>query len=261
MENGPLHDDKLFRAVHDRLSDYEAPANGADWDAMSRSLDNLPKSSSFSFRWKISLNSILVLLGIVGLSAIAFAVVNHSGNSSANNSKEQISATPPTANQNPNVRVNTSAPTAESKTATADQNTFVSNNSLGFSAIAVSSNEKTNVVPSTNAAPETNALTNADGSVKNKRKNKNQLLFGDQIDPKKGFIYNTQESQNLVTQPVVDPAPNVFYDSDNGQIRKIEIKRDSTSKKSSKSKSDSTAKATKDGAPTEGEPTGFDMEH
>src|ERR1041385_6877028 len=82
MENGQLHDDKLFRAVHDRLSDYEAPANGADWDAMSRSLDNLPKTSRF--QWKISLNSILVILGITGLSVLCFAWANHSGKPKTN---------------------------------------------------------------------------------------------------------------------------------------------------------------------------------
>jgi len=78
MENGHLHDDKLFRAVHDRLSDYEAPSEGANWDAMSRALNSLPKSSAM--RWKISLNSILLIVGIVGISAISYAVVSHTGN-------------------------------------------------------------------------------------------------------------------------------------------------------------------------------------
>ena len=81
MENGHLHDDKLFRAVHDRLSDYEAPYNGADWDAMSRSLDQLPKTARF--QWKFSLDTLLIAIGVAGLSVIGYAFASHSGNTAA----------------------------------------------------------------------------------------------------------------------------------------------------------------------------------
>jgi len=80
MENGHLHDDKLFRAVHDRLSDYEAPSDGADWDAMSRSLDALPKATRFQFR--ISLNSILVAVGVLGISVLGYALATHTSSPS-----------------------------------------------------------------------------------------------------------------------------------------------------------------------------------
>src|SRR5688500_18319575 len=74
MSNGQLHDDKLFQGLHDRLSDYEAPYDGADWDAMSRSLDKLPKSNNF--RWKFSLNTIGIMLGIAGLTVVGVVLAS-----------------------------------------------------------------------------------------------------------------------------------------------------------------------------------------
>jgi hypothetical protein len=262
MENGHLHDDKLFRAVHDRLSDYEAPANGADWDAMSRSLDSLPKNSRFS--WKISLNSILLLVGVVGISALSYAVVTHSGkNSSENKTNSQITiAQPQTETTQPKVNPNPVVPVSNPQPANVDPNAFANSNGLGFSNPTngiVTQNENSQTTASSTS--DRNSLTNADGTTKTKRKNKNQLLFGDQVDPKKGFIYNTQEKHEVLTQPVTDPIPGIFYDKDvNGQTKKIEIKKDSTSKGSSKPKADSTAKSSKPGAPTEGDQQGFDTE-
>lgn len=234
MENGHLQDDKLYRAVHDRLSDYEAPSNGADWDAMSRSLDALPKSSRF--QWKISLNSILVLVGVVGISALGFALATHS-------------AAPRTEMKNE----------ATVKQNTPPVNTTVSNNS--FSPVATNL-PTTNAVVNSNTQPEngiaeTNSLTNPDGSVKIKKRN-NKLLFGDQIDPRKGFIYNTKENGSVITQPITDPNPNVFYDSENGTIKKIEIKKDSSGTKTI-IKTHNSADSTKPVAPTDVERQGFDI--
>ena len=251
MENGHLHDDKLFRAVHDRLSDYEAPANGADWDAMSRSLDNLPKTARY--RWKVSLNTILVIVGLAGVSALSYALATKKGTTSDTKANPQHTVTTQPAKPKPNpvVPVNNAQPS---------QNSFASSNELGFSAVSpVTNAENTNspVVKTTDASATTVAM-NPDGPVKKRKKN--QLLFGDQIDPKKGFIYNTKENPNNIVPPV-DPAPNVFYDyNDNGQLKKIEIKKDSTSRGSNKSKADSTAKIFTPGVPTEGGPTGFDTE-
>lgn len=234
MENGHLHDDKLFRAVHDRLSDYEAPSNGADWDAMSRSLDALPKSSRF--QWKISLNSILVLIGVVGISALGFALATHTPEKNTNSTPEVV------AKQNI-VPVKNNVP---------DKNYLpVATNLQGTNSVA------TNTTQPENLAPETsNALTNPDGSVKIKKRN-NKLLFGDQIDPRKGFIYNTKENGNVITQPITDPNPNIFYDSENGTIKKIEIKKDSSGIKSIIRPHN--PDSTKPVAPTEGDRQGFDI--
>lgn len=234
MENGQLHDDKLFRAVHDRLSDYEAPSNGADWDAMSRSLDALPRTSRF--RWKISMNSILILVGVIGISALGFALANHSPDKGTKSQPEVIAKQNVVPVKNNVPGNNYSAPTANLQAAISP----VDNN-----------------VQPENLAPETNVLTNSDGSAKIKKRN-NKLLFGDQIDPRKGFIYNTQESNSVITQPIVDPNPNVFYDSENGTIKKIEIKKDSSGIKSSV-KPHNPADSAKPFAPTDGDRQGFDI--
>lgn len=249
MENGHLHDDKLFRAVHDRLSDYEAPADGADWDAMSRSLDNLPKTARY--KWKVSLNTILVIVGLVGISALSFALVTKSGATSETKADPQHTVNTQPANTNPVVPVNNTQPST--------QNSFASSNDLGLATTNSAMNTENNNSSVTKTdASATNVAMNPDGSVKKRKKN--QLLFGDQIDPKKGFIYNTKENPNNIVPPV-DPAPDVFYDyTDNGQLKKIEIKKDSTSRGSNKPKADSTAKIFTPGVPTEGGQTGFDTE-
>ena len=224
MENGQLHDDKLFRAVHDRLSDYEAPANGADWDAMSRSLDNLPKTSRF--QWKISLNSILVILGITGLSVLCFAWANHSGKPKTNTN------TIPVVSEKQNVPVtNTSlvnnAPSPQNATSSSSIPAQTSAVTVGNNNPAADANSNSLVSTDNSAQPVSG--TTADGKPRTKKHNSNDLYFGDQIDPRKGFIYNTQEDKNSLTAPPPISNPEVFYDVDNGQIRKI-IHKDSTGK-------------------------------
>jgi hypothetical protein len=243
MENGHLHDDKLFRAVHDRLSDYEAPANGADWDAMSRALDNLPKSSRY--KWKFSLNSVLWIVGFVGISALSFALVTKTGKSPDSKAETKAVVTPGNYQEpktNPVVPVNT------------QQNSFAEANSYAYTNVSSTDVAANNQVNTALTVPSTNALTNPDGT-KIKRK-KNQLLFGDQIDPKKGFIYNTQEKPNVVSTPVPEP-DNVFYDNVDGQTKMIKINHDSIRRRS---KADSTVKLFTPGVPTEGGTTGFDTE-
>ena len=253
MENGHLHDDKLFRAVHDRLSDYEAPSGGADWDAMSRALDNLPKSSGF--RWKISLNSILLLVGIVGVSAISYAIVSHTGSPDDKKPVPAMTSMEPQAN-NPVVPVSNPSPSNTASAPAADPNAFVNNNSLGFTPVAPAGDQQ--VQASNVASTENTPPANTDGTKKHK---KNQLIFGDQIDPKKGFIYGTQETPAITSADVTDPIPDVFYDPDNnGNVKKIIIKKDSASGASSH-KADSTAKTSNPaGAPIDGGRTGFDMD-
>lgn len=259
MENGHLHDDKLFRAVHDRLSDYEAPSNGADWDAMSRALDSLPKTARY--KWKISLNTILVIVGLMGVSALSFALVTKKGDAPESKPTTQAIVTTPIHTQE---QKRTPAPVNHEQTVAPVQNSFADNNEFGITNVSnvTTTNGNaatTNTTIAKTDGSSTTAMMSADGSVK-KRKKQNQLLFGDQIDPKKGFIYNTKENPNVITTPI-DPAPNVFYDSENGQIKKIEIKKDSASTKGPRrSKTDSTANIFSPGVPTESGPAGFDTE-
>jgi hypothetical protein len=247
MENGHLHDDKLFRAVNDRLSDYEAPANGADWDAMSRALDNLPKSSRM--RWKFSLNSVLWIVGFVGVSALSFALVTKTGKSPEKKIEPQANATAPRANPNAVVPVNNPQQNTS-------QNSFAEANSYAYTSVPATNVAANSQVNSSQSVVPSNGLTT--DAPKTKRK-KNELRFGDQIDPKKGFIYNTQEKPQVATTTVADPEPNLFYDTENGQTKKIEIKRDSI-RKGSSNKADSTAKFFAPGGPTEGGTAGFDTE-
>lgn len=250
MENGHLHDDKLFRAVHDRLSDYEAPSNGADWDAMSRSLDALPKATRFQFR--ISLNSILVAVGVLGISVLGYALATHTGSPS----------------EKPNSEV-----ALKDNSVPVKQNTTVTNTHV-LSPPQQSPATESNIPPMTNTALQMqNYSQNSDGATttalvtpdadlsgqKTRKHDKNKLRFGDEIDPRKGFIYHTQEPTTLAEQTIVDPNPNVFYDAENGNVKKIIIKRDSTGTKSSGTSHKASSDSTRTSAPTGEDRQGFDI--
>jgi hypothetical protein len=198
------------------------------------------------------------------VSALSYAVVSHSGKSSDDKTNSQVTVMEPKAEQ-PKVNSNPVIPVNNPQTAPVNPNAFANNNSMGFtnssSETAMQNSEPAQPQNGISAGNEKNAMTNADGTPK-KRRNKNQYLFGDQVDPKKGFIYNTHENHEVLTQPVTDPIPGIFYDNVDGKTHKIEIKKDSASSKGpSKHKADSTAKNTNPaGAPTDGDQQGFDMD-
>jgi hypothetical protein len=197
MENGHLHDDKLFRAVHDRLSDYEVPYDGTDWDAMSRSLDKMPKTSRF--QWKFSLNTLFAGLAVVGLSVLGYALAGRTANA-----PEKLIAAPQPRVQTPGMQTSNMSMTHTEQPAAMQPQ----------------------VTPSPDA-PIENAMLASQTQVKKQGKNKNSgLLFGDQIDRKKGFIYQTQEDQNLVENFTPKPAP--YYDIKDGEIKTLKIYQDST---------------------------------
>lgn len=234
MSNGQLHDDKLFQGLHDRLSDYEAPYDGADWDAMNRSLDKLPKTNQF--RWKFSLNTIGIVLGIVGLTVLGVVIANGNGKSGNPAGDKNV-----TVNQTTTPVVNTQ----QQQTVTQPI----------VSAPAITDNHVTVAVPEMNTVQDLN---------KRKPKpetNTGPFLFGDQIDPTKGFVYNTEEDPALIKDHSDLKKPEVYYDNENGEIRKIIIPNDSAEHiKEIKTDSASAPVIEPEPAvPTEGQRIGFDQ--
>jgi len=233
MSNGQLHDDKLFQGLHDRLSDYEAPYNGADWDAMSRSLDKLPKTNQF--RWKFSLNTIGIVLGIVGLTVLGVVIASGSGKSGNPPGNQTISV-----NQ-------TNAPVfnvTQEKVAPPEVTSTVSNTTIPANTIS-----------------EMNTIQDFNKPKKKQPTVTGPFLFGDQIDPTKGFVYNTEEDAALIIEHADMQTPEVYYDIENGQKRTIVIPNDSAERaKEIKTDSLQTSKnSTEPAAPTEGQRVGFDQ--
>ena len=238
MNNGQLHDDKLFQGLHDRLSDYEAPYNGADWDAMSRSLDKLPKTNTF--QWKFSLNTIGIALGIIGLTVVG--VVIASGNSKSPKPTESNT-------------VNTVAPSPK------DNNT-----------------QPVVTMPVVNTAqdPSSTDFTSVTGTEMNSHKDfgnivnpgkqdmkqSNPFRLGDQIDPTLGVVRDTKEDPALMGSHADMKEPDVYYDiDDKGNVRPIHISHDGDSS-AKELKQDSLPQAPANGtppeAPTSGDRMGFD---
>ena len=234
MSNGQLHDDKLFQGLHDRLSDYEAPYNGADWDAMSRSLDKLPKTNQF--RWKFSLNTIGIVLGIVGLTVLGVAIASGNGKSGNPPGNQTISV-----NQTTTPVVNVTQEKVTPPEATSTVNT---------------------TSPETNtSSPEMNTVQDLNKPKKKQPTATVPFLFGDQIDPTKGFVYNTEEDPALINEHADMKTPEVYYDIENGQKHKIIIPNDSAEHaKEIKADSVQTSNNSNEpAAPTDGQRVRFDQ--
>ena len=244
MENGHLPDDKLFRAVHDRLSDYEAPYDGADWDAMSRSLDKLPKTSRM--QWKFSLNTLLIFAGIGGLSLLGYAL------------------TKPGSSQ-PAEKQNAPVPVTQTVSMQETALTSLTNNTTNNLPKDSNNGTVSNQFSQTNPDMQTLALNGSSSLRKKKEPVGTDLLFGDQIDKRKGFIYQTHEDPAVISNFQDTAVPNVYYDLDNGKVRPIVIHKDSSGlhaeKKSPVIDLDSLSKMnTHEGAPTnDGGPQKFEF--
>jgi hypothetical protein len=239
MSNGQLHDDKLFQGLHDRLSDYEAPYDGADWDAMSRSLDKLPKTNQF--RWKFSLNTIGIMLGIVGLTVLGVVIAQGNGRPSAP-AENRASAPAVTAPENKTPpATNTTKPVTD----------------VAVNSVAVSNSAEAVEVPQIN--------TQKDLTQPRKQKDNNYnnpFRLGDQIDPVKGFVYQTQDDPALLNNKYDFKKPEVYYDIDEttGVKKKIIIKDSADGANEIKPDSITPAPQTvpEPAAPTEGQRIGFD---
>ncbi|HTL81260.1 MAG TPA: hypothetical protein VL651_06130 [Bacteroidia bacterium] len=241
MENGHLHDDKLFRAVNERLSNYEAPYEGANWDAMSRSLDQLPKATRFTFKWKVSLNSILIAVGILSISILGYALTGSNHGKNTNTAAANI----------PVVQVKNDKP------ATPVQNisfTMPTTNVVQNDA-SVLNNSTTVMNGNAMAANMNNA---AQGSFHRRKPddNTNGFYFGDMIDRRKGFIYHTQENSTLVSSHT-DSVPSTYYDIVDGHERTIHLKKDSTPINKTTFNADSTSS---NGTPAGEDRQGFDFQ-
>lgn len=242
MSNGQLHDDQLFQGLRDRLSDYEAPYDGADWDAMNRSLDKLPKTNQF--RWKFSLNTIGILLGIAGLSVLGAVIAQGNGKAAAPAENRNAATAPAAAPQSNIPSVTTTVAMMPAAPESATENTAV------------------NASLATGSIPAMNSQKDLTQPRKQTQQQDNQFRLGDQINPLKGFVYETQEDPALLNHHDFKQ-PEVYYDIDEktGKTRPIRI-RNTSSDSAHEIKPDSLAPQSQNtpepAAPTEGQRIGFE---
>lgn len=262
MENGQLHDDKLFRAIHDRLSDYEVPYDGSEWDALSRSLDQAPAQPRFRWQMKFSLNSLLIVAGVVTLSVISYALASSpskTGEHPAANTTQ-----PAVTNTNETSVDNGTSPDAVQQSSPATVNSSIAASVSAQEQPATDGNGQSETLNREGlaAAPQNNSQETPPivQTGKKKKAASDNLRFGDQIDPRKGFIYHTQESTNVLNTHHDNPGLKVVYDNVTGEVKLVEPKNDSVVARHSKAvqgSSDSTVNARKPAAPTGSEREGF----
>lgn len=189
MNNGQLHDDSLLGAVHDRLSDLEVPYDGADWDAMRRSLDQLPRQNRFRF----SLNSVLLVVGLLSLSALGVWLWQRpAGNTQAAVRKAPPVVQPIALRPQPITQPTAAAPAAQTTTP--------------VDLVAL-------------AAPPLRKQFRQQSDT-----NIGSLRFGDMIDPAKGFVKPTHEVVDTLHVPVNTNTP-LFIDPVSGKVNTTLLKK------------------------------------
>lgn len=208
MDNGQLHDDTLFRAVQQRLSDYETPYEGADWDAMRRSLDQLPQTTRNRFQFRFSMNALLIGAGVLVVALLGSYLLWRPSTTSTDQTKNPVINPAPAARQ-----IQPGKPPVEQQLTTIPAQ-------HQDSVIATAQQAPTTLTQSATQKPKTTKPIIDQGD----------LRFGDQIDPRKGFILPTHEADSL--RGVHLSKPDKYYDvEDNGKIKPIQIGNGSDSTK------------------------------
>lgn len=231
MGNEQLHD-PLLQAARNYLKDHEEPFDGSDWDRMEKSLDQLPKSRTF--KWKYSLNTILVVAGVAALSWGAYAMLG----SSSTAPTPAVVNKPKAQSESPAVIAKNQAPqvvpvkqefSAEPVTATtvAEQPVNAAN-SLTASAEKPKRKKNPETVTATTGSENTAPVTKP--AVAAGEPDFSDLVFGDQLDKRMGPVKETQEDLGRMSEvPTVDPNELIYYDFLNGHATPIRLK--DTSKK------------------------------
>lgn len=232
MGNEQLHNDHLFQAAKQHLQNHSEPTDGMDWSRMSRDLDKLPRGGRQ--KWSFSLNSVLALVGVAGLALGGYALLGgHSSAETKTTVQPPVAAAPkalaPATTTNPAPAVTNTGAANPPAVATNDvpSTTTVAANNTGTTAQPQEHRTKKEkpaaqyIVP--DVTPEVSTTETGSGSTE---RTFSDLLFGDQIDPKHGPVFETQENTDkLANVPPVDPKSLTYFD---GAGKPIHIKGDTS---------------------------------
>jgi hypothetical protein len=196
------------RKIKSSLEGFEAPYTQGDWEDMDGRLNSLPQSnSSFHFKWKFSTNIYIAIIGCASFLLLMYKLGGMSGTSASVAPK----------------KTNSSNTVSDSKPAITSIKAAPVKNLPGSAAVPPPSSEKNDVSltdpqeppvvlsnPSDDKMSEANAsspvpatsgrLKDTPSSVQDpasaplvSQDSPKVIVFGDQLDPKKGLIYNTKE--------------------------------------------------------------------
>ncbi len=224
--------DKLDSKVKDSLQNMEVPFDPSGWDRLERNLDAKGSSSSFKWNWKYSLNAFIVIAASAALTWYVLyqndtqvsqdkitPVKNNNdvvkkekptpqvnANTGDNNSVTETVTTPvaspvyyatwPTKPNNANTETdgNGSNPefTDEMKKRSYIENPLMRGENL-TNPIGYDNFHKKTGANGTMLSPDELSLFTSPEYLANQK----TFFFGDQIDEKKGYIYNTKEKDSM----------------------------------------------------------------
>jgi hypothetical protein len=202
MANHLNSDQQLDQAVKEALDSYEVPFESSAWAEMEKSLDAAPKSFHPFKKWSFSLNTIIGIAALAGgLLIFKYSI------SGADNTSNQAEITAPVEQKTKpapapvqpkpetamTVTDTAAAPTAEETTAQTPVQKPSQLANLSTASPERTKKKKKDNASSTEAPVETSEID----FMKMTESKNNTPAFGDQIDPVKGFIHSTSESDKM----------------------------------------------------------------
>ena len=247
IDNSTQHN-KLDGFIKESLKEAEIPYNADHWTEIEQKLNALPHTNSIK-KWSFSTNIIIGTIVVLGAGILLYNVIP----SSLNNNTPVEEITPPVTAL-PNESIQPSIPAEQP--ATAQQNNTPANEKVKEPVTkdkeedaTETKTEKENKKEKEAIAVEPDAKQDTANEISNKvldSLNQNHTkvsTFGDMIDPKKGFVKETNE-----TDEIKKAAQEKIKSGETDKVL-MEIKKDSTKRekvyKSKKTNTSNPADSTK----------------
>lgn len=198
MANHLNSDQQLDQAVKEALESYEVPFESSAWTEMEKSLDAAPKTFHPFKKWSFSLNTIIGIAALAGGLLIFKYSTSEADTSPAKTAETHTPAEekiqPAPVQPKPEPAVTAEAPAEEAAEETSEQPSQLADLSTSST---VKEKEKKKKKKKDSTATEASSDRGEIDFMKMTENHNNTPAFGDQIDPVKGFIHSTHESDKV----------------------------------------------------------------
>lgn len=216
MANHLNNDQQLDQAVKEALESYEVPFESSAWAEMEQALDTAPKTYHPFKKWSFSLNTIIAIAVLAG--GLLIFIYSTSGAAGTKNDKENtaVNEAPAPAKEQQPAAKNTSPVVTTTPVVTAPQTPENTAPVTADQQVTTPAPGKTQHPAYTNNSgsyqwqPKKKTTTTASNEQQNTTPEQGEMdfmkmteqqnivpAFGDQIDPVRGFVHGTNESDKM----------------------------------------------------------------
>jgi len=200
MANHLNSDQQLDQAVKEALESYEVPFDSSAWTEMEKSLEAAPKTFNPFKKWSFSLNT------IIGIAALAGGLLIFKYSTSGADTNDKTAEMPaPVKEQKVQPAPVQPKPQPAVTTATSDSNSTSEETTAVITSQPSQLADQYTLSPDKKKKKKTTTTTDGEATTENTEvdfmkmteNHNNTPAFGDQIDPVKGFIHSTNESDKM----------------------------------------------------------------